>query len=134
MDIPAFNWPQAPFPKIRYPLEQFKAENKKEEDNCLAEVEKIIKSNSVPVAGMIIEPIQGEGGDNAASPEFYRSLRALAKKNGVMFIVDEVLIINNSFHLSIILSSYLSIYYASICISTLSIYLHLIYLHLIYLL
>ncbi len=106
MDIPAFNWPQAPFPKIRYPLEQFKAENKKEEDNCLAEVEKIIKSNSVPVAGMIIEPIQGEGGDNAASPEFYRSLRALAKKHGVMFIVDEVLLINNYPSLS----SYLPIF------------------------
>jgi len=30
-----------------------------------------------PVAGVIVEPIQGEGGDNQASPEFFRELQQI---------------------------------------------------------
>ena len=33
-----------------------------------------------PVAGVVIEPIQAEGGDNYASADFFRKLRAIAKK------------------------------------------------------
>lgn len=33
-----------------------------------------------PVAGIVIEPIQAEGGDNHASPAFFRSLRNIARK------------------------------------------------------
>lgn len=33
-----------------------------------------------PVAGIVIEPIQAEGGDNHASPDFFRSLRNIARK------------------------------------------------------
>lgn len=44
LDIPAFNWPQAPFPALKYPLEQHAAENEAEEKRCLEEVEKLIKT------------------------------------------------------------------------------------------
>lgn len=47
------------------------------------------KSTS-PVAAVIIEPILSEGGDKHASPAYFRQLRALAKKHGAYFIVDEV--------------------------------------------
>lgn len=43
-----------------------------------------------PVAAVIVEPIQSEGGDNHASPAFFQGLRALTKKHGVLLIVDEV--------------------------------------------
>ena len=43
-----------------------------------------------PVAGMIIEPIQAEGGDVQASHAFYRGLREIATRHDVGFIVDEV--------------------------------------------
>lgn len=33
-----------------------------------------------PVAGIVIEPIQAEGGDNHASTDFFRSLRKIARK------------------------------------------------------
>jgi len=33
-----------------------------------------------PVAGIIIEPIQAEGGDNHASPRFFQQLQKIAKK------------------------------------------------------
>lgn len=43
-----------------------------------------------PVAGMIIEPIQAEGGDRSATDDFYRGLRQLALEEDVYFICDEV--------------------------------------------
>ncbi|KKY15796.1 putative 4-aminobutyrate transaminase [Phaeomoniella chlamydospora] len=90
LDIPAFDWPQGPFPHLKYPLDQFAAENAAEEERCLKEAEKIIKEFHNPVAAVVIEPIQSEGGDNHASPAFFRGLREITKRNNVLFIVDEV--------------------------------------------
>ncbi|WP_029593271.1 4-aminobutyrate--2-oxoglutarate transaminase [Franconibacter pulveris] len=42
------------------------------------------------VAAIIIEPVQGEGGFYAASPEFMKQLRALCDKHGIVLIVDEI--------------------------------------------
>ncbi|RME94790.1 MAG: aspartate aminotransferase family protein, partial [Alphaproteobacteria bacterium] len=41
-------------------------------------------------AGILIEPIQGEGGIRAASPAFLRGLRALADEKGLLLLLDEV--------------------------------------------
>ena len=41
-------------------------------------------------AGILIEPIQGEGGVRSAAPEFLRQLRALCDEHGLMLIFDEV--------------------------------------------
>ncbi|XP_062402057.1 4-aminobutyrate aminotransferase, mitochondrial-like [Sardina pilchardus] len=93
LDVPAFDWPIAPFPKLRYPLAQFERENAQEEKRCLEEVEDVIvkwEKKGKPVAGIVIEPIQAEGGDNYASFDFFRKLRAIAKKHGSAFLVDEV--------------------------------------------
>lgn len=38
LDIPSFDWPIAPFPKLQYPLEEFVRENAQEEARCLEEV------------------------------------------------------------------------------------------------
>lgn len=32
LDCPAFDWPQAPFPRYKYPLDQNERENKKEDE------------------------------------------------------------------------------------------------------
>jgi len=90
LDIPSFNWPAVKFPDIKYPLQENEKYNAQQEAKSLEETENKIKNWPIPVAGMIIEPIQGEGGDNRASPDFYRKLRDIAKKAGVYFIVDEV--------------------------------------------
>lgn len=97
VDVPAFDWPVAPFPALKYPLEANEAANEAEEARCLNEVEKLLKHSSQVtdpkdsrIAGMIVEPIQAEGGDNHASPAFFRALRDLAAQYGVAFIVDEV--------------------------------------------
>lgn len=90
LDIPSFDWPQAPFPHLKYPLEQNVEANHAEEQRCLAEVERLIKEWRFPVAALIVEPIQSEGGDNHASPAFFQGVRDITKKHGVVMIVDEV--------------------------------------------
>jgi 4-aminobutyrate aminotransferase/(S)-3-amino-2-methylpropionate transaminase len=90
LDIPAFDWPQAPFPALKYPLDEHAAENAKEEQRCLDETERLIKEWHAPPVAVVVEPVQSEGGDNHASPAFFRGLRELTKRTNVMFIVDEV--------------------------------------------
>lgn len=90
LDIPAFDWPQAPFPACKYPLDEHADYNAKEEQRCLDETEKLLTTFRNPVAAVIIEPIQSEGGDNHASANFFRGLRALTRKHNVLLIVDEV--------------------------------------------
>jgi 4-aminobutyrate aminotransferase/(S)-3-amino-2-methylpropionate transaminase len=90
LDIPAFDWPQAPFPMLKYPLSEHTSENAAEEQRCLDETERLIQEYHSPPAAVVVEPVQSEGGDNHASPAFFRGLRALTKKHNVLFIVDEV--------------------------------------------
>ncbi|KAL8794890.1 MAG: hypothetical protein Q9195_002602 [Heterodermia aff. obscurata] len=90
LDIPAFDWPQAPFPDLKYPLSENETANAQEEARCLAETEDLIRNFHKPVAAIVVEPIQSEGGDNHASPAFFRGLREITKRNNVLFIVDEV--------------------------------------------
>lgn len=93
VDIPAFDWPVAQFPRLKYPLEEHVQENREEEANCLAQVEKIIKKQNAAgkgVAGVVVEPVQAEGGDNHATPEFFRGLQKICKKFDAAFIIDEV--------------------------------------------
>lgn len=35
VDIPVFDWPKAPFPYLKYPLDKHEQENKAEEERCL---------------------------------------------------------------------------------------------------
>ncbi|XP_050532921.1 4-aminobutyrate aminotransferase, mitochondrial [Daktulosphaira vitifoliae] len=93
MDVPAFDWPIASFPEYKYPLHENVRENQAEDKRCLAEVEELIEKwekKGNPVAGIIIEPIQAEGGDNHASPEFFQELQKIAKKHNAGYLIDEV--------------------------------------------
>ena len=93
LDVPAFHWPIAPFPIYKYPLNEHIRENHDEDRKCLAVVEELFfefKNNDNPVAGVIIEPIQSEGGDNEASNEFFQNLQKIVKKNGAYLLMDEV--------------------------------------------
>jgi len=90
LDIPAFDWPQASFPMLKYPLAEHASENAAEEARCLAETEDLIQNFHNPVAAVVVEPIQSEGGDNHASPTFFNRLREITKRHNVIFIVDEV--------------------------------------------
>ena len=59
----------------------------KAEFNHLASVEALITDQTV---GIMLEPVQGEGGVNCATPEFMRGVRALADRHKLLLICDEV--------------------------------------------
>ncbi|VDN23808.1 unnamed protein product [Gongylonema pulchrum] len=93
VDLPAFHWPVAQFPLYKYPLEKNVQYNAQQDQQCLAQVEELIKERkkaNQDVAALIVEPIQGEGGDNHGSPAFFQGIRDITSKHGVVFIVDEV--------------------------------------------
>jgi L-lysine 6-transaminase len=89
--FPKFPWPRIENPKLRFPSS---AENdldvKAAEQRSLAQLDKAYEDFGDDIAGIIIEPIQGEGGDNHFRPEFVQALRAKADATNSFFIVDEV--------------------------------------------
>lgn len=42
------------------------------------------------VAAVLLEPVQGEGGVNAATPEYFAAVRSLCDERGLLLMVDEV--------------------------------------------
>lgn len=61
-------------------------------EDSLKALDLLFKSDVDPsrVAAIIVEPVQGEGGFNAAPPEFLQALRQLCTQHGIVFIVDEI--------------------------------------------
>jgi len=57
------------------------------EPGDLASVEALIGPET---AAIMLEPIQGEGGVRAFTPEFLRALRELCDANGLLLVLDEV--------------------------------------------
>jgi len=93
LDIPAFDWPVAEFPQLKYPLEDNVEANAAEEQRCLDHAAMLFersKQQGKTIAGMIIEPVLSEGGDLHASFDYFRKLRQLALDQDCTFIVDEV--------------------------------------------
>ncbi|MCF6216346.1 MAG: 4-aminobutyrate--2-oxoglutarate transaminase [Emcibacter sp.] len=62
------------------------------EGQALAALDGIFASDIDParVAAMIIEPVQGEGGFNIASPRFLQALRQKCDQHGILLIMDEI--------------------------------------------
>ena len=86
-----FDWPRIINPKIKFPLKKENLENVKElEKQAISEIETAVSENSDDIAALIIEPIQGEGGDNHFRKEFFLELRRLCDKHEMIFILDEV--------------------------------------------
>jgi 4-aminobutyrate aminotransferase/(S)-3-amino-2-methylpropionate transaminase len=90
LDFPAFPWPVVPFPANQFPLDRYGAENAEAEARSLQAVRDAIVGAGGRAVALIVEPIQGEGGDRHASPAYFRALRALCAAHDVLFIVDEV--------------------------------------------
>ncbi len=91
MYFPKFQWPRVATPKLSFPLtpENLEATGKVE-DLAIAQIKQALAENKDDVAALIIEPIQGEGGDNHFRPEFLQALRTLCDDNEMLFLVDEV--------------------------------------------
>jgi L-lysine 6-transaminase len=84
------DWPRVLNPKIKWPLEEHLEEVKKAEEESLSQIRKAIAENPDDICAIIIETIQGEGGDNHFRAEFFRELRTICDENDIMLIFDEV--------------------------------------------
>ena len=87
-DFPQFDWPRVSNPKIRFPIDEAAVAGS--EAGSVAEIEAAFDADPNGIAAIIIEPIQGEGGDNHFRPQFFRELRGIADQREAMLIYDEV--------------------------------------------
>lgn len=89
--FPKFDWPRVLNPKLRFPVtDEVLAEVKRAEEIAIAQIETAVRQYPGDIAALVIEPIQGEGGDNHFRMEFLRELRRLADEHEFFYIVDEV--------------------------------------------
>ncbi len=89
--FPKFDWPRIINPKITFPLNEKNLEEvRKTEELAIKQIKDAIHNNPDDIAAIIIEVIQGEGGDNHFRKEFLQSLRDICDENEIMLIFDEV--------------------------------------------
>ncbi|HLF55649.1 MAG TPA: L-lysine 6-transaminase [Thermoanaerobaculia bacterium] len=89
--FPKFPWPRITNPKLRFPVTaEVTAEVERLETRAVAEIEHAVGENPHDIAALLVEPIQGEGGDNHFRAEFLRKLRRLADEHEFLLIFDEV--------------------------------------------
>src|SRR3989339_1855438 len=87
---PKFDWPRITNPKITFPLQENLNQILNLENQALDEIHTAIKYHRDDIALIIIEPIQGEGGDNFFRKEFFLKLREIADENEILLMFDEV--------------------------------------------
>jgi L-lysine 6-transaminase len=91
MHFTMFDWPRIPNPKVTFPMtEAVTQQVERAEAEAVAAMQKAFDERPHQICAIIIEPIQGEGGDNHFRPEFFRELRRLADENEAFLIFDEV--------------------------------------------
>jgi L-lysine 6-transaminase len=90
--FPKFDWPRISNPSIDFSLPESEREadviareNKSEEEIRLA-----IAERGADICAIIIEPIQGEGGDNHFRGEWLKKLRAICDEHEMLLIFDEI--------------------------------------------
>jgi len=89
--FPKFNWPRITNPKCTFPLEGENLRHVEElEHQAVQEIQSTVAQQGEDIACLIIEPIQGEGGDNHFRPEFHRVLRRICDESEILLIHDEV--------------------------------------------
>jgi L-lysine 6-transaminase len=86
--FPKFDWPRISSPWVEFPVDEA-AMARKEAAAC-AEIEAAFEKDPHGIAAILIEPIQGEGGDRHFRPEFFRRLRAYSDRYEALLIFDEV--------------------------------------------
>ncbi len=89
--FPTFPWPRVDAPAMRFPVTpEVERDVVAEEQRSLEQIDQAFTDNPDDIAAIIIEPIQGEGGDNHFRPEFLQALQARAREWDAFFILDEV--------------------------------------------
>ena len=89
--FPVFDWPRLTCPRLSFPVTpEITAAVAAAEARVEEEIRAACAASPGQIAALILEPIQGEGGDNHFRPELFRRLRALADELEFLLIFDEV--------------------------------------------
>jgi L-lysine 6-transaminase len=90
MYFPKFDWPRVSTPSVVFPIEDHLEDIQRREQISLNQAEHYFQDRKDQIAAVIIEPIQGEGGDNHFRKEFLQALKDLCQKHDALLIFDEV--------------------------------------------
>src|SRR5947207_12176742 len=87
-----FDWPRVSCPGIDFSLPESEREADviAREAKAEREIRDFIAKRKIDICAIIIEPIQGEGGDNHFRGEWLRKLRQICDENDILLIFDEV--------------------------------------------
>ncbi|WP_428235010.1 L-lysine 6-transaminase [Gracilimonas sp.] len=89
--FPKFDWPRVISPAMTYPATKENVQHTAaQEQLAIAQAERYFEQFKDDIACILIEPIQGEGGDRHFRQEFHQALRDLADKHEALLIYDEV--------------------------------------------
>src|ERR1700704_6493062 len=87
-----FDWPRVSCPHIDFSLPESEREADviAREQKAESEIRGFIEQRGIDICAIIIEPIQGEGGDNHFRGEWLQKLRQICDENDILLIFDEV--------------------------------------------
>ena len=87
-----FDWPRVSCPHIDFSLPESEREADviAREQNAEREIRDLVHRRNIDICAIIIEPIQGEGGDNHFRGEWLQKLRQICDENDILLIFDEV--------------------------------------------
>lgn len=89
--FPKFDWPRIDNPMIHFPATaEALADAARREKATIEQAKQFLHERKDEIAAFIMEPIQGEGGDNHFRPEFFQAVRQLCDENEMLLIFDEV--------------------------------------------
>src|SRR2546423_3158874 len=87
-----FDWPRVSCPNIDFsvPESEREADAIAREKKCEQEILDKIDKRKIDICAIIIEPIQGEGGDNHFRGQWLKKLREICDAHDILLIFDEV--------------------------------------------
>jgi L-lysine 6-transaminase len=87
-----FDWPRVSCPCIDFslPESERQADVIAREKKCEQEILDALANRKIDICAIIIEPIQGEGGDNHFRGEWLKKLREICDAHDILLIFDEV--------------------------------------------
>ncbi|MEM7306960.1 MAG: L-lysine 6-transaminase [Planctomycetota bacterium] len=89
--FPKFDWPRVHNPAIEFgPAGEIVNDIEAEEARACREIEEAFARHKGKVAAILLEPMQGEGGDNHFRTEFLQKLRDYADSEEALLVFDEV--------------------------------------------
>lgn len=88
---PLFSWPRVTTPGVQYPItDASHSATIAHEQLAIRQIQQHLIEHRDDIAAIIIEPIQGEGGDTFFRREFLATLRDICDEHEMLLIFDEV--------------------------------------------